>query len=140
MSRTTCGLVLSVLSCALLTSCSDAPDIAKVTGRVTRNGQPVAGLTLNFMPENGRPSWALTDADGRYELHYNKGYEGALIGKHHVVVAFRPADPKEEAEIAAGRLKRPADQQEIIAKYGTPESKLFVEITKSGQVIDLQLD
>jgi hypothetical protein len=126
---------------ALLVGCSDAPDIARVTGHVTRNGQPVAGATLNFMPENGRPSWAVTDAEGKYELHYSKEYEGALVGKHKVFVVFRPADPKEEAEIMAGRLKRPADQDAIMAKYGKWDTTpLEVEIKESGQVVDLKLD
>jgi hypothetical protein len=124
-----------------LAGCSDAPDIATVKGRVTRHGQPVAGLTLNFMPENGRPSWAVTDADGNYELQYSKDYDGALVGTHKVYVVFRPADPKEEIEIRAGRLKRPADQDEIMAKYGRWDTTpLTVEIKENGQVVDLQLD
>jgi hypothetical protein len=44
----------------------DAPEIARVTGTVTRGGKPVPNLVVNFMPAEGRPSWGITDDRGRY--------------------------------------------------------------------------
>jgi hypothetical protein len=145
MIDSACRNLQSVLAALVLLACcgcSDGPGIAdEVTGRVTRHGQPVAGVTLNFMPENGRPSWAITDAEGRYTLHYSKEYEGGLMGKHKVFVTFRDATPEEERLRLTGKLKRPPDQAAILEKYGNWDTTpLEVEITHSGQAIDLRLD
>src|SRR5687768_6312898 len=71
--------------------CSEGPDVVPVTGTVTRNGKPVPGVMINFMPEDGRPSWAITDAQGKYELQYSKSYTGGLVGRHKVFVGYDAA-------------------------------------------------
>jgi hypothetical protein len=113
----------------------------RVTGTVTRGGQPVDKLMVNFLPEDGRPSIGRTDADGHYSLQYDKDRAGALLGKHKVWVQIRPANPKEEADIAAGLVKLHPDIDAIMQKYGnrktTPKT---VEVTQDNQVIDLPLD
>jgi hypothetical protein len=134
MLRSNCSICLAALLIGLVAGCSDGPDVVPVTGTVTRAGKPVGGLMLNFMPEDGRPSWAITDAEGRYELQYSKSYQGGLIGKHKVFVAYEPdQDGRPRA------LNR--DQKAIVAKYGNQStSPLAVEIKNSGQVVDLQLE
>src|SRR5688572_18827196 len=84
--RRTLGAAMVLVT--FLAGCSKGPNIVPVTGQVTRDGKPVAGLMLNFMPEDGRPSWAITDAEGKYELQYSKSYEGGLAGKHKVFVGY----------------------------------------------------
>lgn len=121
--------------------CSDAPQIVEVSGVVTRGGQPVPGLTVNFMPADGRPSWGLTDAEGKFTLHYNKQYEGARVGKHKVFVVFRASSPQEEMDLLSGKIKPHPDQRTIAEKYGNPATTpLEIEVSTSGQVINLALD
>jgi hypothetical protein len=103
-------------------------------GTVTRDGKPVPGVMINFMPENGRPSWAITDAEGKYELQYNKNYTGGLVGKHKVFVGY-DANPDGSAPVLD------AQQQQIVKKYGSQAtSPLEIEIPEEGQVIDIRLD
>jgi hypothetical protein len=114
--------------------CSEGPEVVPVTGTVTRNGKPVPGVMINFMPEDGRPSWAITDAEGRYELQYSKSYTGGLVGKHKVFVGY-DANP----DGSAPALNE--EQQEIVKKYGNrTTSPLDIEIQEKGQIIDIRLD
>jgi hypothetical protein len=65
----------------------DGPELAPVTGRVTLDGKPLASADVEFQPE-GRlpPSVGHTDADGRFELMYKRGINGARLGQHTVRV------------------------------------------------------
>src|SRR4051812_13362204 len=77
-----------VLSLLALTGCSDSSvPLGKVTGRVTLDGQPLAGALVRFNPEaGGRSSQGMTDANGDYTLDYSSRSEGALIGKSQVMI------------------------------------------------------
>ncbi len=117
------------------------PKIVKVTGRVTRGGQPIKDLTLNFEPASGRPSWGLTDADGRFTLHYSREQDGACVGEHKVWVVFdpKPADPNAEMARLEGRVQLPQDVQAIVEKYGRGKSPLVFNIQKAED-LDIKLD
>jgi hypothetical protein len=119
-----------------LTGCSgDAPQVYRVTGTATRGGKPVPNLSVNFLPEVGRPSFAQTDSKGRYKLGFTREIDGALPGKHKVVVAVPIAGPGPTEAISK------ADLQAILAKYGSRErTALEVQVTKDGQDIELKLD
>jgi hypothetical protein len=124
-----------------LPGCGDGgPRVVPVTGSVTRNGKPVANLFINFIPDAGRPSWGQSDEQGQFTLEYDRDRKGAEVGKHKVSVKFRPANPKEEMELLAGRRKFHPDQKAIEAKYGIATSTLEIEIKSSGQPVTLQLD
>ncbi|AWM36468.1 hypothetical protein GobsT_57270 [Gemmata obscuriglobus] len=121
--------------------CSDGPKIVPVSGTVTRNGQPVPHMTVNFEPATGRPSWGVSDESGRFTLEYDASTKGAVVGTHKVWVAWRPASPKEELDAAKGRGKKPADLVAIQQKYGAVDkSPLRVEVTEAVQNLDIKLD
>jgi hypothetical protein len=125
----------------LAAGCGRDSDIVRVTGTARRAGQPVANLFLNFVPETGRSSWGVTGEEGTYKLSYDRQHEGALRGTHKVFVEFRPRDPVQEKAMREGKLTLPPDVQAILAKYGSVDSTpLRCEVSKDGQVIDLDLD
>lgn len=150
----------------LLPGCAGGgPDLAKVTGTVTRGGKPVPNLLVHFVPDNGRPSWGLTDSNGRYKLYYTQEEDGARFGQHRVYVQLNQAQPQSFAGTGSAHVEKGPDLHEtvdeeattppksvktelspeelssVIEKYGNLEkSALSVTITKSGQVIDLKLD
>jgi hypothetical protein len=137
-----CGLWLALLPLALVPGCgSGGPEVVKVTGTVTRGGQPVGRLVVNFWPDHGRPSWGLTDAEGRYTLNYDKDRDGAVTGQHKVWVQKKPGSPKDEADMANGLVTLPPQINAIIEKYGDQKTTpLRVEVKENDQVIDLALD
>lgn len=117
----------------------DAPEIARVTGQVTRGGKPVPNLTVNFMPTEGRPSWGITDTQGQYELEYNADYKGAKVGHHKVYVVFNPTSIDGSVGDVEGLTAE--DRQAITEKYGSEQTTAMeVDVTEDGQVIDLKLD
>ena len=97
------------------------------------------GLVVQFRPPDGRPSFGVSDAEGKFQLTYNKYYEGARLGKHRVFVAFD--NNAQTPYDASGRQKLNADQQSMIKKYGNVEtSPLEVELSEDDQVVELKLD
>jgi len=120
---------------------SNGPQIMTVSGTVTCGGKAVDKLEVNFWPDHGRPSWGLTDAEGRYTLKYDKDRDGAVPGKHKVWVRIKPTSPKEEADLANGLFTRHPQINSIIEKYGNQKiSPLWAEVKENNQVIDLPLD
>ena len=121
--------------------CGDGtPPLGKVTGTVTRGGKPVPGVVVNFMPDNGRPSWGKTDAAGKYTLNYDEGNDGGQVGSCKVFIGFEAQSQAGEAGREKGAGGAPADLKEIIEKYSFEKSPLRKDIKGGAQTIDIQLD
>ncbi|QDV38939.1 Ig-like domain-containing protein [Tautonia plasticadhaerens] len=120
----------------------DAPEIARVTGTVTRGGKPIPNLTVNFVPDEGRASWGITDDQGKYELEYNEDYKGAKVDHHMVYVIFNAGSIEGAISGQAdGQGISAEDRQQIMQKYGNMDTtQLEVDVTEDPQVIDLKLD
>jgi hypothetical protein len=118
---------------------ASGPLVVPVSGTVTRTGKPVPNLFLNFMPVLGRPSWAITDANGRYALEYDDTRKGATVGSHTVWVSSAPSGS--EGMGPEDQPQASPELPEILKKYGTREATpLKVEIKSDTRVLDLQLD
>lgn len=65
------------------------PDLAFVTGVVLLDGQPLPDAIVVFQPTGpqGSPSNAVTTADGRFELSFNRNRKGAIPGDHRVKIS-----------------------------------------------------
>ena len=82
-----CAMVLAV---AWIAGCSGGtrPELGQVRGTVTLDGQPLAGATVLFKPEEGgRHSRGVTDTTGQYELIYIRDIKGAKVGPHKVIIS-----------------------------------------------------
>lgn len=110
------------------------PKLGTVTGTVTLNGKPLAGVMVWFHPEQKKQeskgksfhvsgSVGQTDASGHYELMYDpkEGLRGAAIGKSRVEIST-------------------LDYSGINEKYYSTKAKPAIEEVKAGnQVINLEL-
>jgi hypothetical protein len=136
------GAAFALTCLFLVTGCGESgPTVVPVTGIVLHKGQPVPNLYLNFVPETGRPSWAASDAQGRFKVNYTAEQDGAVVGKHTVVVQYKPSSMEAELEMLAGTLKKPAGLDEILTKYGNEgTSTKTIEITPDTREIELVLD
>lgn len=130
------------MALTVVSGCGESgPTVIPVTGVALHQGQPVPNLFLNFVPESGRPSWGATDENGRFKLNYTTDQDGAVVGKHRVVVQFKPSSMEAELEMLAGKLKKPAALDEILNKYGNEgTSTKTVEITPQTRELELVLD
>ena len=83
------GLIVGLAASVAMLACgcgkpSHFPDLGDVTGTVTLDGRPFAKVNVTFEPGAGRPSFGVTDAQGRYTLQFVGGYDGAIVGRHTV--------------------------------------------------------
>src|SRR5262245_36401663 len=127
--------------------------VVPVSGTVTRNGQPVPGLVVSFVPVAALQtgvSIGETDDTGKYNLTVAKtGKSGAVVGTHKVWVS-RPrepyVEPDEKGEMKRQRPKanvaaKPHDElAEILKKYGNLDKSPLTVDVKGGGPIDLKLD
>lgn len=138
------ALVLSCIGC----SSGEPLQLAAVSGTVTLNQKPVAGMAVTFTPldESGLLATGLTDAQGRYvasSAYEDEPREGVKPGKYKVIFSeLRKADG---SPLGAGDLTNPevftggigpsmsADQQ---LKMPPTET---VEVPEGGKSLDFEL-
>ena len=102
---------------------------AGVTGTVTVEGQPVAGVMLEFEPErvDGTilpAAYGSTDAEGRYSLERvggSRGGAGGVVGKNTV------------------RISAPEGSQTQVAPFYAEEGAFTREIVEGSNVFDFDL-
>jgi hypothetical protein len=120
------GLLFLVATCL---GCGESgPEIASVEGKVTLDGQPLPNAAVVFIPENGRPAGARTDAQGNYVLNFTEGRKGAMLGKNRVRISTA-ADPSETPD----GQPIPAVPEKIPLKYNAnTELEFTVESGKKN--------
>lgn len=131
---------LVAVSALLLAGC-ETSRIVPVSGVLKYKGKPVTNAFVDFIPEQGRPSWGQTDQEGRFTLNYDNEHDGAMIGKHKVAVRFRPTTPAEnEAMMRTNKPPLSKDMVEFFEKYGPGTSKQEVVIEKATKDLALNWD
>ncbi len=90
----------------VVAGCGAEYDVAPVSGRVTLDGQPLAGASVSFQPivEQGTDSlvglgsYGKTDGDGRFHLTLiDTDAAGAAVGRHRVQISFTEGDPNSDS-------------------------------------------
>jgi hypothetical protein len=112
--------------------------LVPLTGRLTYKGEPVPSTEVCFQPDDGsRKSVGKTDDDGRFRLSYSLSEEGVTRGRHTVYLRYTRSA---EEELGKSPPKASKELQAVIAKYADPaKSDLHVEVTKSGQDVEIKL-
>jgi hypothetical protein len=124
----------------LLAGCGGS-NVVPVTGTLTYKGEPVKNAYIDFVPANGRPSWGETDEQGRFKLNYERGRDGALIGKHKVWVRRKLTTTAEkEAEMMGKRVPESREMTEFFDKYSPEKSNIEVEIDRNTKELTLNWD
>lgn len=141
-------LVTALLFC--FSSCKPAePDftqLVEVRGEVTLDARPVTDATIVFLPETAglkdqfRISYGRTDSAGKFTLQTGNQDEGALPGRHRVLISKIATETKRPAIKRMGRFRRysgidfepvgryPAAVGEQIPFYYNSESTLTYEL------------
>lgn len=95
----------------------DLPDLGKVSGTVTIDGNKLPNVVVTFAPQaGGRSSSGVTDSNGFYSLGFSAEAQGAMVGNHKVFVSskvdYDPNDPDGPMVPPAGNV--PSDYANII--------------------------
>ena len=116
-------LAATVLVLMLAAGCSD--QYGGVSGRVTLDGEPLVGGTVEFSPAGGSPAYGVTDENGRYELMWTASQEGAPVGTNKVrITSFSEA--------------RPRAKERVPTKYNR-QTELMREVGRGQQTFDFEL-
>lgn len=102
------------------------------------DGKPLSGAEIVFQPigdEGGRPSRAVTDQNGLFELKYDEELTGAKVGVHGVNVTIYGERGPAEVEGQPGPPLKPPKQvslgEMIVPKEGLESLKLDVKQSRS---------
>jgi hypothetical protein len=116
--------------------------LVKVSGTALRHGKPVPHLVINFSPEKGLRSFALTDQDGKFNMLYTNGQEGVVVGTHKVWVQQQTAGSKEDKDYQKRLAMQRNDPEiaQILRKYGKAETTPLIIEAKEDKERDLNLD
>ncbi len=133
--------------------CGSGPVYAPVSGTVTLDGQPLAGVMVLFQPAaaagssdaGGVGSTARTDAQGKYTLAASTPdpRPGALVGRHTVRIATPPpagaatGDPDSDAANAPKGAK--AFRDPVPPRYNTATELSFDVPAKGTDKADFAL-
>ncbi|MEX1039410.1 MAG: carboxypeptidase-like regulatory domain-containing protein [Pirellulaceae bacterium] len=121
--------MLLLAACVLASGCngSAGEGLASVEGTVTLDGQPLPNAQVIFQPAAGRPSTAITDAEGKYQLQYTMDQAGAEVGSHAVKVTTAIDQPDDTRA-----------SEQVPKKYNL-ESELVEEVEPGKNTIDFEL-
>lgn len=90
-SRTRQATRLCLLATAFLSGCSEQPEIAPLSGKVSYRGKPLPTGSIMLQPaQGGKFSRADIQPDGTFVLKTVEGEEGATIGWNRVRVTCFP--------------------------------------------------
>ena len=107
---------------------------APVSGKVTLNGKPLAGASVTFEPvtEPGTTplppsSFGKTDQNGEFTLQAVGGENGALVGKHRVMILSK------DEQAATGDERRRVERvvEKLPRKYNA-DSELTFDVPPGG--------
>jgi hypothetical protein len=134
-------VALPSLSLAALWLCSGCSSggAAPVSGRVTLDGQPLAGAHISFQPQGGGDSvsassagsgsYAVTAADGTYSLRLAQGDRpGAVVGKHRVEINMR-----NESDDDSDRHGKPPPLARVIPARYNLRTELTCDVPPNGK-------
>jgi hypothetical protein len=109
------------------------PEVGRVSGVVTLDGQPLPEATVMFQPTEGRASIATTDSAGKYSLTYLDGVPGAKLGAHKVII--RTEIPGEDGQPPIAKEKLPKkyhEQTELTAEVKPGTNTFDFPLTSQG--------
>lgn len=136
----------AVILLCTLTGCGNG--LSSLQGTVLVDGNPApAGISLQFSPTGGgSPSYAETDAEGRYEAAFTFREKGIEVGEH--IVSLTPGGSAASGSMPViGEDGRPVSEAKTGSAAGPPNfpQKYYAEITKinvesGSNEIDIELE
>lgn len=119
----------------IVIGCGGDMKVAPVTGTVTLDGSPLARASVLFQPDaGGRPSFAVTDQNGKYTLAYSMQEQGAEVGA--CTVKISTVMQPEDSDGSDSRTKKSAPER-VPARY--EKEPVVVKVEAKPNTIDIAL-
>lgn len=113
-------------------------ELLDVTGRVTLNGEPLAGAVITFEDDQKRTSIGQTDDHGRYRLRFDHARFGCRPGRQ--IVRITTAKSLDEGDDPDGVTDAgpSANQERLPARYNT-QSELTANVSATNTKHDFHI-
>jgi hypothetical protein len=135
MNRAMWSAALLFITASLIGCGESGPEIATVSGHVTLDEKPLPRAQVLFVPAQGRPSIAKTDANGDYVLGYVEDRMGAIPGKCRVeITTYTPAERNAEGEMM------PAAKELVPVQYNRDTTLELDVLPKTKNVANFDLE
>ncbi len=123
----------ALLLFVILAGCQRGPQLGRVTGTVTANGEPVPFAYVVFNPVKPPRNYgsAYANEKGQYELRFSTARNGAPVGKHQVSITAAKGDELPDDA-------KPSARRNVPSKYNTA-TELQAEVKPGSNVIDFAL-
>lgn len=147
--RTTAKILTLLLAALGLTALGcgkgyEGGKLAPVSGTVTLDGQPAAGVTVLFDPTDktgGQGGMGATDASGKYELKTRGEFAGVVPGQYKVTcVKYVMPDGSPIPNDPNFSMATSGAKQVLPAKYSDPQrTVLSATVPAEGAAVPLEL-
>ena len=144
---------VGILAVSCLVGCGGGPDDKKwkdkqfrvfpVTGTVTYKGSPVADASVVFQssdPKTPVSASGKTDSSGNFSLRTYEASDGAVAGKHKVIVMKAETDPVDPSYNDTSSPNYGKTPPKVATKYLVPQkystfdkSDLTADVSESGK-------
>ena len=106
---------------------------------MTLDGKPLAGATIVFTPQKGRPASGVTDAQGRVTLSMSAKDEGVLPGVYRVSITANDSQDESNSDQPPTNRAVP-NKPAIPAQYSDPgTSAMTAEVVSGPNVFEFEL-
>lgn len=133
MRQSCAALCAGIALLGWMSGCGNAEmKVAPVAGTVTLDGAPLERASVLFLPDEGRPSFGVTDSDGHYILIYSKDDNGAEVGPCTVQVTTKmgPADSKDDdAPLAPERVPKRYAKEPVTVTVLAEDNTIDIKLT-----------
>lgn len=140
--------IAALIGLTMVVGCSsktgDDVKLVTVVGKVTLDGKPLAGASVNFLPKDstkGTGGFAVTDADGRYETRHRSDAVGIEVGTYTVTfskIALPDGSPipqgKDAADVGAVEVLPPK-----LSNPPPEHAQNIITVTTGGGNFDFDL-
>lgn len=119
-----------------INGCGHNMKVAPVSGTVTLDGAPLKRASVLFEPEaGGRPSFGVTDQNGKYTLAYSMHEGGAEVGSCTVKITTLLKDDEDADGNPVQNSKSAAEQ--VPERYA--REPIVVKVEARSNTIDIAL-
>ncbi|MCG8449443.1 MAG: hypothetical protein MI725_07680 [Pirellulales bacterium] len=130
-----------VSSLAFLASCgtpSHEQEVARISGRITVEGQPLKHGRITFSPATGRAATGVIQEDGSYQLSTYGKHDGAILGMHRIAITAHTNRDEVNASLESDR---PVKLKSLIPKrYAAGGTSGLTFEVKSGGSDNVDFD
>ncbi len=145
-ARTAAFWLSMALTIGFVSGCGGEPGLARVKGRITYKGAPVATGEVFFTPEEPgkRGAKGILDSNGEYSLTTYETGDGAYTGKHKVSVIAqgpdKPIPPKMKGRMMEEDMQGSGDPLIPRKYFSAQTSNLSAEVSEGKtNVVDFDL-